>query len=36
MERDFDPATSFDDIKKTILNDEATMFALLNVEESDS
>jgi hypothetical protein len=33
LERDFDAAVSFEDIKATIYNDEVTMFKLLNVEE---
>ncbi len=33
LERDFEPTVSFEDMKKTIFNDELTMFKLLNVEE---
>lgn len=33
LERDFEPAVSFQDMKATLLNDEATMLKLLNVEE---
>jgi hypothetical protein len=36
LERDFDAAVSFEEIRETIFKDEATMFALLNVEESES
>src|ERR1700733_14444597 len=36
IERDFDAAVSFDEIKETVYKDEATVFALLNVEEVES
>lgn len=36
MEREFDATTSFGEIKETIFKDEATMLALLNVEEVES
>ena len=36
LERDFDDAVPFEEVKETLLKDEATMFALLNVEEVES
>jgi hypothetical protein len=33
LERDFDATASFDDVKATVLNDEVTIFRLLNVEQ---
>jgi hypothetical protein len=36
LEREFDSAASFEDMKKTMFNGESTIFKLLNVEEAES